>query len=109
MASCSKLLELPGVIAVGKYGSHGELLDYAGDVTLTAAKTAALMAHANMAMGNMQAAGWTDYTGKEGFFPALGFAISGPKKSALIVGNIGLFVENDKADFDMLFNALQNV
>ncbi len=108
MASCRKLLELPGVVAAGKYGPNGQLLDYAGDINLASAKTAGLMAFANMAMANMQAAGWSDYTGKEGFYPVLGFAVSGPKKSALVVGNVGVFVENDKADFDLLFNELQN-
>jgi|APHig6443717817_1056837.scaffolds.fasta_scaffold07818_2 roadblock/LC7 domain-containing protein len=109
MANIRSLLQMPGVVAVGEFDDHGELVDYAGEMSLKIAKVAAMMAKANEAMGNMQAAGYTEYTGKDGFFPITGFAVSGPKKSALIVKNCGVFVENDKADFDALNKALHEL
>ena len=109
MANIRGLLHIPGVVAAGEFDDHGELVDYCGEITLKVAKMAALMCKANEAIGNMQAAGYTEYTGKEGFYPVTGFAVSGPKKSALIVKNYGVFVENDKADFDALYKALNEL
>jgi roadblock/LC7 domain-containing protein len=109
MANIRKLLEVPGVVAAGEFDDHGELVDYCGEITLKTAKIAALMCKANEALGNMQAAGYTEYTGKEGFYPVTGFAVSGPKKSALIVKNYGVFVDNEKADFDSLYKMLHEL
>jgi roadblock/LC7 domain-containing protein len=109
MADIRKLLEAPGVVAAGEFDDHGDLVDYCGNVSLKVAKIAALIYKANEATGNMQAAGYTDYTGKEGFFPITGFAVSGPKMSALIVKNHGVFIENDKADFDALYKMLHEI
>ena len=103
MANLKALLKLPGV---GQFTSDGQLLDVVGDMSVKAAKVAALMAAANMASARMQTIGWTTHTGKDGFEPALGFAVSGPKRSALIIKNIGVFVDNDKANFDQLFKSL---
>ena len=109
MANLRALLELPGVVAAGEFSSDGQLIDLVGEMTVKAGKVAALIASANMASGKMQTAGWTAHTGKDGFEPAIGFAVSGPKKSALIVKNVGVFVDNDKADFDQLFKALNEL
>ena len=109
MADIRSLLHLPGVFAVGEFDNQGELVDYAGDISLNVARMAAMMAKANSATGNMQAAGYSDFTGKDGFSPVVGFAVSGTKKSALIVKNVGVFVDNDKADFDALRNTLNKL
>lgn len=109
MANLKSLLALSGVSAVGEFTSDGQLIDIIGDMSVKAAKVAALMAAANMASAKMQTVGWTTHTGKDGFEPAIGFAVSGPKKSALIIKNIGVFVDNDKADFDQLFKALNEL
>lgn len=107
MANLHKLIsEIPGAFAAGEFSRTGELLNYAGAISLQAARIAAQMSAANNLMGNMQASGWTAYTGKDGFEPVVGFAVSGPEKSALVVGNIGVFVENAKADFDKTFAVL---
>ncbi len=109
MANLKALLSLDGVSAVGEFSADGQLLNIVGDMSVKAAKVAALMASANMASAKMQTAGWTMHTGKDGFEPAIGFAVSGPKKTALIVRNIGVFVDNDKADFDQLFKILNEI
>jgi roadblock/LC7 domain-containing protein len=100
MADLQKALSIPGVYAAGEFTDTGELVAYAGNVSLKTAKMAAKMCAANKMMGKMQASGWTDYTGKDGFEPCTGFAVSGPDNSALVYGNVGVFVRNRETDFD---------
>lgn len=109
MADLSKLMSIPGAFAAGEFDDQGNLINYVGDISLTAAKIAAMMCAANKAMGKMEAAGWTAYTGRDGFEPATGFAVSGPENSALIYGNVGVFVKNAKTDFDKAFQILQSL
>ena len=100
MADLQKALSIPGAYAVGEFTDTGELVAYAGSISLKTAKMAAKMCAANKMMGKMQASGWTDYTGKDGFEPCTGFAVSGPDNSALVYGNVGVFVRNRETDFD---------
>lgn len=109
MADLSKAMKIPGAFAAGEFGAGGELINYTGNITLQAAKMAAQMCAANMLMGRMEASGWTAYTGRDGFEPATGFAVSGPENSALIVGNVGVFVRNEDADFDRAFATLSTL
>jgi len=106
MADLHKAMTIPGAFAAGEFDEQGNLKNYVGNITLQAAKIAALMCAANKATARMQAAGWTAYTGKDGFEPITGFAVSGPENSALIVGNVGVFVHNKHADFDRGFAIL---
>lgn len=109
MATVSKLKELmslPGAVAAGEFSDDGKLLAYYGDISEKAAEIAALMCAANKATGNMQAKGWSAYSGKEGFWPVQGFAVAAGKYAACIMGNVGVFVELDKADFDKIFETL---
>ncbi len=106
MADLQKAMSIPGAYAVGEFTDTGELLAYVGDISLKTAKMAANMCAANKMMGKMQAAGWTDYTGKDGFEPCTGFAVSGPDNSALVYGNVGVFVRNGETDFDQAFATL---
>lgn len=106
LSKLKELLELPGAVAAGEFSENGRLLSYAGEISEKAAEIAALMAAANKAMGNMQAKGWSSYTGKEGFYPVQGFAVAGGKYAACIMGNVGVFVELSKADFDKTFEVL---
>lgn len=109
MANLNKVMNIPGAFAAGEFSSGGELLNYTGNITLKAAKIAAQMCAANILMAKMEASGWTAYTGKDGFEPAHGFAVSGPENSALIVGNVGVFVRNKDTDFDKAFAVLASL
>ena len=106
MPTLKELMGLPGAIAAGKFDSNGNLCAYTGDISEKAAEIAGLMAAANRAVANMQAKGWSAYTGKEGFFPVQGFSVAAGKYAACIMGNYGVFVELEKADFDKIFEAL---
>lgn len=109
MADLKKAMGIPGAYAAGEFSATGELLNYMGNISIQAAKMAAQMCAANLMMGKMQSSGWTAYTGKEGFEPATGFAVSGPENSALIVGNVGVFVRNKETDFDRAFEILASL
>jgi len=109
MATLSKLKELmsiPGAVAAGEFSDDGRLIAYYGNVDEKFAEIAAMMCAANKLMGNMQAKGWSAYTGQGGFYPVYGFAVAGGKYAACIMGNVGVFVELDKADFDKTFEVL---
>ncbi len=109
MATLSKLKELmsiPGAVAAGEFADDGRLIAYYGNIDEKSAEVAAMMCAANKLMGNMQAKGWSAYSGQEGFYPAYGFAVAGGKYAACIMGNVGVFVELDKADFDKTFEVL---
>lgn len=109
MATLSKLKELmslPGAVAAGEFSEDGRLLAYYGNIDEKSAEIAAMMSAANKLMGNMQAKGWSAYTGQGGFYPVLGFAVAGGKYAACMMGNVGVFVELDKADFDKIFKTL---
>ncbi|WP_461829503.1 DUF2173 family protein [Aquifex sp.] len=109
MATLSKLKELmslPGAVAAGEFTDDGRLVAYYGDISEKEAEIAAMMCAANKLMGSMQAKGWSVYTGKDGFYPVVGFAVAGGKYAACIMGNVGVFVEMDKADFDKTFEVL---
>lgn len=109
MANIRAFLNEPGVEAIGQFSDSGDLIDYAGDISLKTAKISALMAYANMASAKMQTFGWSNYTGKEGFEPAIGFSISGSKKTVIVIKNFGVFVNNNEADFDSLYKKLQEI
>ncbi len=109
MATLSKLKELmslPGAVAAGEFTDDGKLLAYYGDINEKSAEIAAMMCAANKLMGNMQAKGWSAYTGQDGFYPVVGFAVAGGKYTACIMGNVGVFLELGKADFDKTFETL---
>jgi roadblock/LC7 domain-containing protein len=109
MAKLSKLhhiMQVPGAVAAGEFSDDGRLLNYTGNLDEKSAEIAALMCAANKMMGNMQAKGWTVYTGKDGFFPVIGFAVAGGKYAACVMGNAGVFVELANADFDKAFEIL---
>jgi roadblock/LC7 domain-containing protein len=110
MSTQDKLKELlssiPGAFAAGEFTDDGRLVAYYGDIDQKSAEMAAMMCAANKLMANMQAKGWTEYTGQGGFYPVYGFAVAGGKYAACIMGNVGVFVELSKADFDKTFEVL---
>jgi len=106
MANLDELMQIEGVWAAGEFTDDGKLVAYKGNLSEEHADMAAMMCAANKLMGNMQAKGWRAYTGQEGFYPVVGFAVAGGKYAACIMGNVGVFVELDKADFDKIFQTL---
>ncbi len=106
MARLQDLMALPGAIAAGKFDNTGKLLAYTGDISEKSAEIAALMGVSNLATSNMQAKGFSTYSGKDGFFPVQGFAVAAGKYAACIAGDVGVFVEIENADFDKIFSTI---
>jgi len=106
MANLDKLLQIKGVFAVGEFSDDGKLIAYKGDITEEEAAMAAEMCAANNIMAKMQADGYTALSGQE-WTPLVGWALTGPKYSVCVVGNVGVFVKNDEVSFNEVFKALR--
>lgn len=105
MADLKKLLEIKGVFAAGEFDNNGNLVAYEGDISEEEAAMAAKMCWANNAMATMQTEGYTAFSGQE-WVPLKGWALSGPKYSVCVAGNVGVFVKNDEVSFNEVFQAL---
>lgn len=101
-------LALKGVIAAGEFGVDGSLVAYKGPLKEEYAKMTALMCAANNLMLKMQAEGYTAYTGMK-WTPFKGWAVSAGDYSVCVMGNVGVFVETAKADFNEIFKTLGSV
>lgn len=100
-----KLMSLPGAVAVGEFTPEGKLLRYKGELTKEAAEMAAAMCGATSAMFSKQTVEFSEKTGMK-WTPFKGFAVSAGAFSVCAAGNIGVFVETEKADFNKIFSAL---
>ncbi|MCX7945789.1 MAG: DUF2173 family protein [Hydrogenophilus sp.] len=109
MANLDALLRLKGVFAAGTFENDGRLTSYKGDITQEEAAMAAAMCAANMQMARMQADGYTALSGESGWSPAIGFAVSGPKFSVCVMGNVGVFARNGEASFNEIFKTLRSM
>lgn len=105
MADLQKLLSIKGVFAAGEFSNDGKLVAFKGEISEEEAAMAAKMCAANKAMAEMQTEGFTAMSGQE-WAPFKGFALSGPKYSVCIAGNVGVFVKNDEVSFNEVFKAL---
>ncbi len=108
MPTLDELMNLPGVIAAGKFDDSGNVVEFKGDLSQEEAGMAALMAVANKMVGELEARGFEAFTGKKGFSPIQGFAVSAGKFVACIANGFGVIFEADKADFDKAFQVLMS-
>lgn len=108
MSKLKELMSINGVVAAGEFNSDGSLAAFEGNITEEEAAMAAQVAHANKVMAQMQVDGYTAMSGEDGWTPVQGFAISGPKLSICVGGNIGVFVDNESVSFNEVFRALQS-
>lgn len=108
MSKLKAMMSIKGVVAVGEFSDEGNLLAFEGDMSEDEAAMAAQMCAANKMMGQMQVDGFTAMSGEDGWTPIVGFALSGPKMSVCVEGNIGAFVENEHVSFNEVFGALRS-
>ena len=108
MANLKEILDIKGVVAVGKFSDEGILLEFEGDMSEEEAAMAAQMCAANKMMGQMQVDGFTAMSKEDGWTPLVGFAISGPTMSVCVENNIGVFINNAEASFNEVFKALRS-
>ena len=100
-----KLMTLDGATAAGEFTPTGELVAYKGDLSQEHAEMIAMMCAANSLMGKMQAESFTKHTGLN-WSPFRGWAVSAGDFSVCVMGNAGVFVETDKADFNVIYKTL---
>ena len=108
MSKLKELMSINGVVAAGEFNADGSLVAFEGNITEEEAAMAAQMSHANKIMAQMQVDGFTAMSGEDGWTPVQGFAVSGPKLSICVGGNIGVFIDNSTASFNEVFKALQS-
>ena len=108
MANLDRLLELKGAVAAGEFTPSGELVSYEGDLPLNLARQVAKMCAANTMMGISQAESFTQISGMK-WSPFHGWAVAAGDYSVCVIGNIGVFVETAKADFNDIFKRLSEV
>lgn len=105
--SLEDLLAIKGVVAAGEFGADGKLVRYQASMDMShemAAMTARLCAPVNIMFETLaeQLGHHTDMK----WLPAKGWAYSGGEWTVAVGGNLGVFVETGKADFNELFRAL---
>ena len=106
MANLDRLMKIKGVWAAGEFTDDGKLVAYKGNISEEQAAMAAEMCAVNNAMAKMQCDGYTAFSGQE-WTPLHGWALTGPKYSVCVMGNVGVFVNNDEVSFNEVFKALR--
>jgi roadblock/LC7 domain-containing protein len=97
-----KLMKLPGAVAAGEFSDDGKMVRYRGHLSMEIADMVAKMCLANVMMGRMQAEGFSKFSGMD-WMPYKGFALSAGDYSVWVIGNVGVFVESAKTDFNQVF------
>ena len=110
MADLNKLMQMQGAIGAFKFSSKGELLESKiADGSQLNETILDLLCHvcvANMAIATMQARGWENMTGMQGFYPIKSFSMVGFDWTVIVDDEYGVVVPNDQADFAAAFSAL---
>ena len=108
MDKLDRLMGLKGAIAAGEYTIDGKLVSYKGNLPKDIAEMVAMMVAANTLMGKMQAEGFSKLSGMK-WTPFHGWAVAAGDYAVCVMGNYGVFVEMQKADFNEIFKTLMEV
>ena len=112
MVDLEQLMTMPGALAAFEFSDSGELLaSRVAEGTPLNDTVLDLLSHvcvANTAIATMQARGWENMTGAQGFYPTTGFTMVGMDWSAITSGHFGLVVDNQKADYEAAYAALSD-
>ncbi len=112
MVDLEKLMTLNGAIGAFKMTESGELVDHKTSKDSELNETILdLLCHvcvANMAIATMQARGWEKMTGMEGFYPVNGFSLVGFEWTAIVNGEFGVVISNDKTDYEAAYSLLNS-
>jgi roadblock/LC7 domain-containing protein len=104
------LLQLPGVIAAFEFTDRGELVAHelapGSQIDASVLDMVSHMCVANRCIASMQARGWEQLTGAQGFYPVEGFGLVGFNWSVVCRGQRGLILANENADYEAGFAAL---
>ena len=111
MTDLNSLMTLDGALAAFTFNDHGEVTEHqiseATRLNDTALDLLAHMCVANLSIATMQARGWEQISGQQGFYPVNGFSLIGLDWTAFAVGNVGVVVSNERADYQAAFAMLE--
>jgi roadblock/LC7 domain-containing protein len=105
MTRLDRLMELGGAVAAGEFTPAGELVSYTGHLPDDIARLVARMCAANSLLCGTQAEGFTRISGMK-WTPFHGWAVAAGDYSVCVIGNIWVFVETAKADFNYIYKTL---
>ena len=110
MTDLDKLMSIDGAVGAFRFSAKGELQEHkiAADSNLNESALD-LLCHvcvANIAIATMQARGWEQMTGMQGFYPINGFTFVGLDWTAVVNDEYGVVLPNDKADIEAAYAAL---
>lgn len=105
-----KIMAVDGVQCAVEFNLEGQLIKKEGNVDDRLANMLADLFSANLRMASMQAHLFTEESGAHGFGSELtGFAMTGPELSMCVIERVGIIVENSKADFNKIYEALASI
>ncbi len=103
-----RLMKIKGVIAAGHYTPDGKLVDYKGPLSREMAEMVSKMVAANTLMGTVQAEAFSKISGMK-WTPFHGWAVAAGDYAVCVMGQYGVFVKLDEADFNLIFKELGKV
>jgi len=110
MADLENLMKLDSAQAAFKFSANGELVEHriadGSDLNESALDLLSHVCVANMSIATMQARGWENMTGTQGFYPVEGFTLIGFDWTAVANGEYGVVLPNDKVDYEKAYAAL---
>ena len=110
MSDIANLMKLDDAIGAFRFSDKGELLEHTiaegSDLNESALDLLCHVCVANMAIATMQARGWENMTGMQGFYPIEGFTLVGFNWTAVVSQDCGVIVPNDKVNYEQAYAAL---
>jgi roadblock/LC7 domain-containing protein len=101
-------MRIKGAVAAGQYKLTGELVAYKGEIPKEVAEMVAEMCAANTMMAKMQADVFTAFS-KMNWKPLIGWAVAAGEYAVCVIGEYGVFVKLNEADFNEIFKTLREV
>ena len=107
MATLDNLLEIDGVVAAGEFTAEGKLVDYKAkmDMSQEMAEMSAQFCATVTMMFNTLAGSFSQLSQMK-WVPQQGWMYAGGDMTVAIGGNLGVFAETAKADFNELYRAM---
>lgn len=106
MIDLDRLMALKGVFAAGEFGVGGSLIRYRGELAPAHAELAAMICAASSLTARMETESFSRESGLN-WRPLKGWSATGGDYTLCVMGEIGVFVETDQADFNELFKVLR--
>ena len=110
MADLNTLLQIDDAIGAFQFSAKGELLEYKlKDDSPLDKKVLDLLCHvcvANLAIATMQARGWEQMTGMQGFYPVEGIGVIGLEWTVIVNDEFGVILPKDGGNIDQVYASL---